>query len=559
MATTRGAAKRAEALAAEKAALTLSSPPSTPAGVKNGPTFTPFDDADSAVMNKNAMISQIQTPTPSEPVTTKRKRTTKSEKIVESVKGDWDVLPHGLGRKGDLEDDIGDTASQSEVSLTKRPRRGKAVKSKDLKSTPADIKTEAFGDADFLKDIEGKLGRKEQEANVGTDDDEFKEENVEDEKPTKKRSPRKKETNSATDALGPVEKKQRKKKHPYGLTPGFSPFPDHAKPTKEDCYEVNRLLAELHGEVKAPEVIPPPSMEVTGCGEVPDLLDALLRTLLSAATTSKNSNMALQGLKNTFGLRTAGVGKGSINWEGVHEATLDKVIESIKSGGLAKAKGTNIKKILDVVYERNLARVNALTKEKETGETAQVLGAEHETQKQKDTELARFKDNMLTLDYLFELTTDEVMEELTKLPGIGVKTTSCVILFCMKRPSFAVDTHVWRHCKWLGWVPETATRDKTFSHCEVMIPDELKYPLHQLFIKHGKTCPRCKAGTGPGSEGWETAKCPIEHLVKRTGKMKDKTASPMKKSKGKKVESLTHDEEAEESDLTELDDLEDDE
>lgn len=420
------------------------------------------------------------------------------------MKVDWDILPHGLGKKGDLE--------------------------------------YGFDAGGVLKDAKPNLGRKRKAVNVGIDDGDFKEENVQDTAPAKKRA--RKQT--------PGEKAPRKKKHPYGLTPGVSPFPDLAKPTPEDCEEVNRLLSKLHGAVKAPNVIPPPSMEVTGCGEVPDLLDALLRTLLSAATTSKNSNMALQGLKDTFGLRTSGVGKGSINWEAVREADLDTVIDAIKSGGLAKSKGNNIKKILDAVYQNNLDRFNALKQEKETREPAHVLGAKHETQEQKDKELAEFEDTMLSMDYLFELTTDEVMDELTKLPGIGVKTSSCVILFCMKRPSFAVDTHVWRHCKWLGWVPENATRDKTFSHLEVRIPDEFKYALHQLFIEHGKKCPRCKANTGPGSEDWEDCECPIEHLVKRTGKMKEKTGKKaVKAAKDSEDDEVAEDEDDEEAEAVE--------
>ena len=167
-----------------------------------------------------------------------------------------------------------------------------------------------------------------------------------------------------------------------------------------------------------------------------------------------------------------------------------------------------------------------------------MLGAKHETEKQKDVELAKFKETLLTMDHVFEMSTDEAMEEMTKLPGIGVKTASCAILFCMKRPSFAVDTHVWRHCKWLGWVPNNATRDKTFSHCEVRIPDHLKYSLHYLFVKHGKTCPRCRANTSAASEEWKSAKCPIEHLVTRTGKRKEVGASPAKKARttsGKKA------------------------
>jgi endonuclease III len=472
------------------------------------------------------MSTPAQVPTPSEPPTKKRKVVAKGKKPAVSMKGDWDVLPHGLGKKGDLENQ---NAFES-------------------------------------KNVGGDLGTLEGE-NVGSGLVTFKAENVEDEL----RLPKDK---NLGDDLGALEdanvsdklkvskgkkvetKVPRKKKHPYGLTPGESPFPGFDQPTKEQCYEVHQILSDLHGEVKAPKEIPAPSMDVTGCGEVPDLLDALLRTLLSAATTSRNSNMALQGLKSTFGLSTEGVGKGSINWNAVRQADLPKVIEAIKSGGIAKTKGTNIKKILDAVYEKNLLRFDALTKEKKTGEAAGVVGAENETTHQKDTEIMKFKDNLLSLDYLFELKSDEVMEELLKLPGIGVKTSSCVILFCMKRPSFAVDTHVWRHCKWLGWVPEKASRDQTFSHCEVKIPDELKYGLHQLFIAHGKKCPRCKAGTGPGSEDWETTNCPIEHLVKRSGKMKDKVL--VKKSKGKKlkvVESAEEDEDddTELSDISELD------
>ena len=62
-------------------------------------------------------------------------------------------------------------------------------------------------------------------------------------------------------------------------------------------------------------------------------------------------------------------------------------------------------------------------------------------------------------------------------------------------------------------------RNTTYSHCDARIPDEFKYPLHQLLIKHGKVCPRCRAVTGQNSANWEEG-CPIEHLVKRHGAKK---------------------------------------
>jgi endonuclease III len=359
------------------------------------------------------------------------------------------------------------------------------------------------------------LGKKE-ESTLQVKDEDYKEETP----PKKKRATSKQKV---VEASGHSPKAPKKKVHPYGLTPGYSPFPNHTSPTPEECEEVNKLLSQMHGVITPPSIIPPPSSTVAGCGEVPDLLDALLRTLLSASTTSLNSAAALKGLIDTFGP----INK-SPNWEAVRQATLADVIESIKKGGLATTKGTNIKKILDVVYERNSERRRALLKARETGQPADIPGAKDEGREQKDMEITSGDQNLLSMDYVFSLDTNDAMDELTRLPGIGVKTASCVILFCMQRPSFAVDTHVWRHCKWLGWVPENASRDKTFSHCEVHIPDHLKYALHQLFIRHGKTCYRCRANTGPGTEEWEQTNCPIEHLVKRTGKMKQPGGRPAK-------------------------------
>lgn len=314
----------------------------------------------------------------------------------------------------------------------------------------------------------------------------------------------------------------RKKRLPYGLTPGESPFPDYAVPTSEQAYEVNQLLSEVHGKVEAPKEIPAPSLTVSGCGEVPSVLDALIRTLLSASTTGQNAAYAFQGLVDRYGLYEDGIGKGSVNWNKVREASLDDCEKAIRRGGLSKMKSKNIKAILDLVYKQNMDRKDAFLDERKTGKTSAVLGAGEKTQGQKDLEIETANSNILSLQYMHGLDAEAAMTEFTKFPGIGVKTSSCVILFCLQRPSFAVDTHVYRLCQWLKWVPDDrkVTRDQTFSHCEVRIPNELKYSLHQLFIRHGKTCGRCRAATGETSEEWERTVCPIEHLVTRTGARK---------------------------------------
>lgn len=324
------------------------------------------------------------------------------------------------------------------------------------------------------------------------------------------------------DLLASVDKtaKRKPKKtrdNPYGLTPGYSPFPDWLAPTAEQCQEVTTLLASAHSLPSQPPQPPIPSTTVAGCGEVPAVLDAMIRTLLSANTCGRNSSSAFQGLLKAFGTQEAGSGKGSVNWKKVGEARLADVFEAIKSGGLAKVKSAKIKQILDMVFEQNTAR--RATKVAEL-ESLRDSGAGKKQLKEKEMEIERLISDMLSLDHFHELESEDAMTQLTKFPNIGVKTASCILLFCMRRPSFAVDTHVWRMCKWLGWVPPNASRNETFSHLEVRCPDDLKYPLHQLLIVHGKRCGRCRANTVLTSRDFVDADCAVDHIVTRMGKRK---------------------------------------
>lgn len=319
----------------------------------------------------------------------------------------------------------------------------------------------------------------------------------------------------------PAKKSRKRKTNAYGLTPGVSPFPDWPHPTLEECQQVVDLLSQVHGAQIAPATIPTPSLTVSGCGEVPSILDAMIRTLLSAATTGTNSSRAFQGLVDKFGILKEGIGKGSVDWDAVRQAEQPDIFEAIKSGGLAANKSKNIKAILEQVYAENMIRRDALIKAQEVDDAALApKGAENESPEQQLVEVVRADQHVLSLDHLHALPTHDAMEAMMQYPGIGVKTSSCVALFCMRRPSLAVDTHVFRLLKWLNWVPPTVKGEiAAFSHVEVRVPDELKYALHQLFIKHGKACPRCRAATGETSEEWDKG-CVIDHLVTRTGKRK---------------------------------------
>jgi endonuclease III len=530
---------------------------------------------------------------------------------VEPVKGGWDELPHNMGKVGggrasdetldvenhamtdsqpkkrarkatmikkeehaelnDIKEDIdGDNISSANVKARKPPAT-RAARGKAKSAQP--VTPESSNDADIDPITQGlkEEFKEEYKENIKLRDSSI----VKADKPKEKRKSRAKEVDTSSDVkqkVGglpdivdkPAKKIKKGKANPYGLTPGQSPFPDFNMPTIEACKQVEDALSEVHGKVEAPKEIPAPSLEVTGCGEVPSVLDALIRTRLSASTTSQNAKYAFTGLVERYGVLEKGIGAGSVDWNKVRESDVLDIEKAIKKGGLAKTKSISIKKILEMVYEQNLARRDAFTKEKESGVVSDVVGAEKMTQGQKDMEIDVANKKVLSLDFMHGLNADEAMMEFVKYPGIGVKTASCVILFCLQRPSFAVDTHVWRFCKWLKWVPEGATRDQTFSHCEVRIPNEMKYSLHQLFIRHGKTCGRCRAITGEGSEGWESTVCPLEHLVERTGKRKTtgplpkKPAASRKAVKGKKAGKVDDedDEDIEMSDLTDIEEPE---
>jgi endonuclease III len=298
----------------------------------------------------------------------------------------------------------------------------------------------------------------------------------------------------------------------YGLTRGTTPYPHrHAIPSKDQCEEVHRLLTEMHGEVKQPTKAPAPSLDVAGCGEVPSVLDALLRTLISGNTLMANADAAVKRLVETYGILAEGVGAGSINWNAVRVSSLEKLINVVRPAGCPKLKGGHIKAILDMVYEEQKARAQAHLDNKP------VPGGQNEDQSQKALEIEKVAEDYLSLDHMHAMTADEAITEFVSYPGIGVKTAACVVLFCLRIPCFAVDTHVHKFCVWLGWVPEKANELDTFNHAEFTVPDHLKYGLHQLFIRHGQQCFKCRKNTRPGTKAWDNAlECPLEHLLDRT-------------------------------------------
>lgn len=87
---------------------------------------------------------------------------------------------------------------------------------------------------------------------------------------------------------------------------------------------------------------------------------------------------------------------------------------------------------------------------------------------------------------------------LTSLPGVGIKTAKCVLMYSLGRQVLPVDTHVARLATRLGLVPSGLTTARLHERLEALVRPPLRYSFHVNAVAHGqKVClagtPRCKA------------------------------------------------------------------
>lgn len=256
---------------------------------------------------------------------------------------------------------------------------------------------------------------------------------------------------SSQSAEVPERPRKAKKQKPGPALIGESPFPDFTHPTPTEALEVYDLLSTAHGAHDSVRKVP----ELVGSSgkirpEESNVIEALISTILSQNTSGANSSRAKQSLDDAFGRN---------NFSDIESAPQETLIDAIRSGGLANKKAKVIQDILRSIKARHGSY------------SLQHLGAVEEGKR---------------------LTNDEIMEELVSYDGVGPKTASCVLLFCLGRDSFAVDTHIYRLSKVLAWIPPRADRILAQAHLDKRIPDDLKYGLHVLLIKHGRICKGCK-------------------------------------------------------------------
>ncbi|KAG8652527.1 hypothetical protein MANES_06G101100v8 [Manihot esculenta] len=265
--------------------------------------------------------------------------------------------------------------------------------------------------------------------------------------------------------------KSRKRKQQLRLKPGESetkpakisiptkhdPYPTHPRPTPEECLAVRDSLLACHG---FPQEFAKYREQRRNLSSL--VIDTDAQNGVKSETLDTGEESVLDGLIKTL---------LSQNTTEVHAAESKCIEHAIRCGGLAPKKASCIKNILSCLLE---------------------------------------KKGKLCLEYLRDLSVEEIKAELSHFKGVGPKTVSCVLLFQLQLDDFPVDTHVFEIAKAIGWVPEGADRNKTYLHLNQRIPNELKFDLNCLLFTHGKLCRKCtkKGGNQQSKESCDNS-CPL--------------------------------------------------
>lgn len=105
---------------------------------------------------------------------------------------------------------------------------------------------------------------------------------------------------------------------------------------------------------------------------------------------------------------------------------------------------------------------------------------------------------VVSLRHLASVPDEPALKELLSLPGVGMKTAKCVLMYALDRAALPVDTHVWRISKRLGWMDGGKHPDDRRSlRLEARVPPALRSSLHVTLVAHGRSVcrarPRCEA------------------------------------------------------------------
>lgn len=165
----------------------------------------------------------------------------------------------------------------------------------------------------------------------------------------------------------------------------------------------------------------------------------LVFIILSARTRGRRHEKIYRDLRRRF--RT---------WEAVRDATLRDIERVIRDAGLSRIKASQIKTLLG----RLTRDFGSLSPAPFRGMNTHVLEA-----------------------------------YLSGLPGVGLKTARCVMMYSLDRPVFPVDTHCMRLFVNLGLMHGRLRFEYAQDLLQEAVPLDIRKPLHVNAVAHGReTC-----------------------------------------------------------------------
>lgn len=125
---------------------------------------------------------------------------------------------------------------------------------------------------------------------------------------------------------------------------------------------------------------------------------------------------------------------------------------------------------------------------------------------------------VVSLDRLRALDDEEAEEYLTSLPGVGIKTARCVLMYSLDREVLPVDTHTYRVGARLGLVGTSKSSSQVHRQFAEVIPPHLRYAIHTNFVALGRTL--CRDAVPYCSECPINQGCPTHSLsIKSSGQI----------------------------------------
>jgi endonuclease III len=171
-----------------------------------------------------------------------------------------------------------------------------------------------------------------------------------------------------------------------------------------------------------------------------DPLDELVFIILSAKTSEPSYLRTYRALKRAFP-----------SWFEILDSPKGSIARLIIKGGLSKKKELQLRQLLTELRDRGTDDLNGLRK----------------------------------------LTNAQAEKFLVSLPGVGLKTARCVLMFSFSRNVFPVDTHVNRVLSRIGLIQPKRLTDRVQDDIQRIIPLDLRHKLHVNLVAHGRAV--CKA------------------------------------------------------------------